>query len=149
MSNLNGFNANEIDPSFGFEPIPAGKYLAAITDSQLKPTKKGNGSYLELTFQVLEGEYKERQVWSRLNLENPNATSVKMARGELSAICRAVNVMRPNDAVELHNIPMVITVAVKKRNDSGDLTNVIKAYAKKDAMGPGSTPSGGKPPWQK
>ncbi len=149
MSNLAGFNASEIDPSFGFEPIPAGKYLAAITDSEEKPTKKGNGSYLELTFQVLEGAYKGRLVWSRLNLDNPNAESVKMARGELSAICHAVGVMAPRDSVELHNIPLIITVGVKKRNDSGDLTNVIKEYAKKDASGLTITSPSAKPPWQK
>ena len=46
MANLNGFNANEVEPNSSFEPIPAGKYLAAITASETKPTKSGNGSYL-------------------------------------------------------------------------------------------------------
>ena len=57
MVNLNGFDANTVEPNADFEPIPAGKYLAAITDSVMKPTKSGNGNYLELTFQILEGEF--------------------------------------------------------------------------------------------
>ena len=70
MANLNGFNANEVDPAVGFDPIPAGKYLAIITESEMKPTKAGTGQYLQLTFQVLEGQYKGRLVWARLNLDN-------------------------------------------------------------------------------
>ena len=42
MATLN-FNANEVEPSTGFDPIPAGKYQAVITDSEMKPTKTGNG----------------------------------------------------------------------------------------------------------
>ena len=81
MANLNGFDANEVEPTTTFEPLPAGKYLAAITESEMKPTKSGSGSYLQLTFTILEGEYKNRVLWARLNLNNPNATAVKIARG--------------------------------------------------------------------
>jgi len=151
MANLNGFNASEVEPAVGFDPIPAGKYLAVITDSKMKPTKSGVGNFLELTFQVLEGEHKGRLVWARLNLDNPNATTVKIARAELSAICRAVGVMAPKDSVELHNLPLVITVAQKKRPDTGEMGNVIKGYAKKDAPASRAPAAGsnGKAPWQR
>ncbi len=151
MANLNGFNANEVEPAVGFDPIPAGKYLALITESGMKPTKSGAGNFLELTFQVLEGEFKGRLLWARLNLDNPNATTVKIARAELSAICRAIGVMAPKDSVELHNLPLIITVAHKKRQDTGEITNVIKGYSKKDAATPKPTAAGsnGKAPWQK
>lgn len=131
MANLNGFNATEVEPTTSFEPLPAGEYLAAITESEMKPTKSGSGSYLQLTFTVLDGEYKGRILWARLNLNNPNATAVKIARSELSAICHAVGVMQPRDSVDLHNLPLVITVKVKKRSDNDELTNEIKAYAAK------------------
>ncbi len=151
MANLNGFNANEVEPAVGFDPVPAGKYLAVITDSKMKPTKSGVGNFLELTFQILEGEHKGRLVWARLNLDNPNAMTVKIARAELSAICRAVGVMAPKDSVELHNLPLLITVAQKSRQDTGEMGNVIKGYAKKDAAATRSpTASGnGKAPWQR
>ena len=131
MAHLNNFNANEVEPTSSFEPIPAGKYLAAITDSDLKTTKNGNGSYLQMTFTIIEGEYKNRVLWTRLNLENPNATAVKIARAELSAICRAVGVMTPRDSADLHNLPLVIAVKCKKR-DSGEIDNEIAGYAKRE-----------------
>ena len=152
MPTLNGFDANQVDPNFAFEAIPAGKYLAVITESEMKPTKSGVGQYLQFTFQVIEGEYKSRLVWSRLNLDNPNATTVKIARAELSAICRAVGVPAPKDSVELHNIPLVITVGLKKRDDNGEMGNVIKGYAKKDAAlarAPVAAGNNGAPPWKR
>jgi len=115
------------------EVIPAGKYLAAITESEFKPTKSGGGQYLELTFQLLDGEHKGRNLWARLNLQNPNETAMTIARSDLSAICRAVGVMTPKDSLELHNIPLVIDVRVKKRADTGELANEVKGFAKKDA----------------
>ncbi|MCK6466552.1 MAG: DUF669 domain-containing protein, partial [Phycisphaerae bacterium] len=80
MPTLNNFNAQDVDPNFSFPPIPAGKYLVAITESQMRPTKAGGAQYLQITFQVLEGEYKGRTLWSRLNLDNVNPTTVKIAR---------------------------------------------------------------------
>lgn len=133
MANLNGFNANEVEPTTAFDPLPAGKYVAAITNSQMKPTKNGDGSYLEFEFEVLDGDFRGRKVWDRLCINHPNATTVKIARGNLSAICRAVGVMQPRDSVDLHNLPLVITVKCKKRQDTGDITNEVKGYEAKAA----------------
>ena len=47
-----------LDQQFVVIVIPAGKNLAVVTDSEMKPTKSGNGSYLELTLQIIDGEYK-------------------------------------------------------------------------------------------
>ena len=141
MVNLNGFNANDVEPNSSFEPIPAGKYLAAITASETKPTRNGDGSFLELTFSILEGDCKGRMLWARLNLDNPNATAVKIARGDLSAICRAVNVMQPKDSTDLHNLPLVVNVKLKKRPDTGDLSNEIRGFEPKQSTGTSSTSS--------
>src|SRR5205823_847825 len=58
MADLHGFNANDIEPSANFEPLPAGSYLAAITESEMMDTKAGTGQYVKLTFQVLDGPSK-------------------------------------------------------------------------------------------
>ncbi len=150
MATLNGFNANEVDPSTDFEAIPAGKYLAVITESEVRPNKSGTGSYLQFTFQIIEGEYKGRLLWARLNLDNPNSTAVKIARAELSAICRAVGVMAPSDSVELHDLPLVISVKCKKRTDTEEIANEIKGYAKKEAAaGKPVQATASTPPWRR
>lgn len=148
MANLNGFDANAVEPNATFEPVPAGKYLAAIINSEMKPTKKGDGQYLELTFQILDGEYKGRNLWSRLNLVNSNQATVQIARAELSALCRAVGVMSPKDSIELHNLPLLIRVLVKNRADTGEPTNVIRGYFRRESAAAPPT-NGAKPPWKK
>ena len=150
MANLNGFNAHEVDPATEFDPIPAGKYLAVITESETKPNKAGTGSYLQMTFQIIEGQFKGRLLWARLNLDNPNPTAVKIARAELSAICRAVGVMTPQDSVELHNLPLAITVKCKKREDTGETVNEIKGYASRESLTgqPQQAPTN-TPPWRR
>jgi len=133
MADLSGFDASKVEPAVGFEPIPAGKYVAVITASEMKPNKAGTGRYLELTFTIVEGPYANRQLWARLNLEHPNELAVKIARAELSAICRAVGVLTPHDSVELHNLPLVIRVRCKKRQDTDEVVNEIAGYEKREA----------------
>ena len=150
MVNLAGFDASQVEPTTTFEPIPAGKYLAMITASEMKPNKAGTGSYLELVFTILEGEYKGQQLWARLNLDNPNELAVKIARAELSAICRAVGVLTPRDSVELHNLPLTVKVACKKRKDTGELVNTIKGYERRDAIsGRPQQAQSNVPPWRR
>ena len=150
MADLQGFDASTVEPATEFEAIPAGKYLAAITSSEMKRTKANDGSFLELTMEVIEGEFKGRRLWARLNLDNRNQTAVRIARAELSSICRAVGVMAPKDSCELHNIPILVTVKQKAGQD-GELRNEIKAFAKREAANP-ATPQQAQsstPPWRR
>ena len=150
MADLHGFDAQQVEPTTEFAPLPAGKYLAMITDSELKPTKSGTGQYLQLTFQILEGDCQGRCVWARLNLHNDNATAVKIARAELSAICRAVGVMCPQDSCELHNLPLLITVKCKRRDDTGEIANEVKGYAPRAAAtGQPQQAATSTPPWRR
>ena len=150
MAELNGFNANEVDPTTNFDPIPAGKYVAVITESEDKDNKARTGRYLQFTFQIIEGEYKGRFLWARLNLNNPNETAVKIARGELSAICRAVGVLQPKDSSELHDLPLVISVKCRKRPETDELTNEIKGYAEKETLqGKPVQAATNTPPWRR
>ena len=130
MATLN-FNANEVEPSKEFDPIPAGKYIAVITDSEMKETRAGTGRYLQLEFEITDGEFAGRKLWARLNIENQNAEAVRMARADLSAICRAVNVLTPSDSIDLHNLPLVIKVHCRKDKNTGEITNDIRGYESK------------------
>ena len=88
MADLRGFDANKVEPAMPFEPIPAGKYLAMITASEMKANKANTGRFLELRFTIIEGEHKGRVIFSRLNLENPNEIATRIAQAELSAVPR-------------------------------------------------------------
>ena len=130
MADLNGFDAAAVEPSAGFEPIPAGQYQAVITESEMKATKDGLNEYLQITFQVIEeGEFKNRLLWSRLNIKHVTEKTRQFAQSDLSAICRAVDVMQPGDSSDLHDIPLVIKVECRKRTDNGEITNEIRGFS--------------------
>lgn len=145
MADLEHFDATQVPPNAGFSPVPAGDYVCIITRSERKPTQNGSGSYLELELEIVEGPEKGRKVFDRLVMWHTNQKTVEIARGTLSAICHAVNVLKPRDSFELHNIPLKVTVGQKKREDNGDLTNVVKGYAPKSAT---SAPQASSPPQQ-
>ena len=125
--NLSGFNAEEVEPNKGFSALPAGDYQVIITESKMKPTKNGNGQYLEMKMQVLNGEHQNRILFDRLNLVNKSDVAVQIAKGTLSSICRSVNVLTPNDSSELHNKPLTASVKISKDQD-GNPRNEVKGY---------------------
>ena len=164
MSNLAGynFNAEEVEPSSSFDPIPAGWYTAIISNSEMKATRDGYGEYLSLTLQIIDGQYENRLVFARLNLKNANDKAVDIARKDLAAICRAVGVMSPKSSEELHDKPLMIKVKVRPAsgdyeasNDIGgykavegaNLTPAPKAASKPQTPPPAATTT--KKPWQK
>ena len=156
MATIN-FNANEVEPSSYFDAIPAGKYLAVITHSDKITTKDNKGHFLLLEFEIVEGDYKNRKLWSRLNIDNKNPETVRIANADLAAICRAVNVMQPRDSSELHNLPLTIVVKCRKNQDD-EIVNEIKGYAPKASLSgavsatpattaPSAASGNSQPPW--
>lgn len=156
MATIN-FNANEVEPSSYFDAIPAGKYLAVITHSDKITTKDNKGHFLLLEFEIVEGDYKNRKLWSRLNIDNKNPETVRIANADLAAICRAVNVMQPRDSSELHNLPLTIVVKCRKNQDD-EIVNEIKGYAPKASLSgavsatpattaPSNASGNSQPPW--
>ena len=148
---LSGFDANTVDPNTAFEPLPAGWYKAVITESEEKPTKAQTGSYLQMTLEIIDGEHKGKKVFERLNLNNPNATAVDIAKRTLSAICHSTGVLTPRDSADLHDKPIMVKVAVRPASGGYDAGNDIKGY---EAVGAGGgtaqqapATEGSKPPW--
>lgn len=123
-----GFNADDVKPQESFEPVPAGWYKAFISDHETKRTNKGDGQYLELVWEITGPKFENRKVWDRLNLDNPNATAVEIAQASLSAICRAVGVVKPKSADDLVGKEIEIKIAVKPAKGEYGPSNEVKGY---------------------
>lgn len=108
-----------------YDPLPAGDYEMMITASASKPTKSGNGSYLELEMQVISGEHSGRRHWERLNLDNPSQQTVKIAQEQLARLCMALHLDNVEDSVEMHDTPFVAEVGIDKKDPT---RNVIWNY---------------------
>lgn len=131
MVNLgSNFDASQVEPAQAFDVLPAGWYAAMITASERKETKSG-GAMLVLTFDLLENihpQLKGRKVWGRLNLWNANAQAVQIAQRDLSAICRATNVLAVTDTDALHHKPLAIKLKVRPAEGEYEASNEIAGY---------------------
>lgn len=127
MAQLN-FDASTVSPSESIEAIPAGWYNAQIDQSEMKPTKDGSGAYLELRFSVLDGQYANRKVFTRLNLRNGNPVAQEIAYKQLSAICHATGVMQVQDSQQLHGRPLKIKVKVRAASGDYEASNEISSF---------------------
>lgn len=129
--NIN-FNANDVPPQIGFEPVPNGTYRAMIVESEVKPTKDGRGKYLQLIWQILDGQFKGRKIWDRLNVQNPSEEAQRIGQAQLSAVCHATGQLKLTNSGQLHTIPVEIKVVVKQ-SPGYDAQNEVKHYKAVDA----------------
>lgn len=128
MSILN-FDASTVAPDTGVtDPVPAGWYNVTIDESELKPTKGGDGQRLSLRFNILDGQYANRKVFTGLNLRNPNPVAQEIALKQLSAICHAVGVLQVAESQQLHGRPLKIRVKVRAASGDYEASNDITAF---------------------
>jgi hypothetical protein len=113
------FNARAIEipesTGGGFKPFPPGEYEMMIVKSSTRPTKQGDGSYLELEMHCVSGELTGRRHWERLNLDNPSQKTVKIAQEQLARLCLALGLDQVNDSEELHDRPFVAEIGIDKK----------------------------------
>jgi hypothetical protein len=146
----------------GFEPLPAGSYIAMITDSEIKATKAGTGTILSLTHTVVDGPHANKKIFARLNVGNPNATAQKIGQEQFAAVRAATGVLQPRDTGELHGKPMKIKVKIRKDETYGDSNEITSWEPATGVSAPTAAPSapwggqqapapaaGATPPWQK
>lgn len=128
------FDASTVAPNLGFVPLPAGKYTVAVASVEQKPTSQGGGAYLEIVWQVTQGEFVSRKLFDRLNLWNSSAQAVEMAYGTLSAILRATGKIRFQDTSEMVGLTCIAEISLdagrvdKQTGQQYDPQNRIKAY---------------------
>ena len=127
MASLN-FKASAIqieERTTSYGPLPAGEYEMMVVKSTTKPTKSGNGSYLELEMHIISGEHTGRRHWERLNLDNPSLQTVKIAEEQLARLCVALGLDEVDDSDQLHDKPFVAEFGIDKKDST---RNVIWGY---------------------
>jgi hypothetical protein len=132
-----GFNANSVEPQKDFEVLPPGKYPVMVEKAEVKQTKKQDGHYIELTLCILDGTAKNRKLWDRINIQNPNATCTEIGLRCLAALAQAIGINAVSNTDQLVGRSCLAHVKVK------DEQNEIRTYSKFDdfqSVQPQSTP---------
>ena len=157
------------------ELLPAGMYQAIIVASGGDPddertgedglvsSRSGKGRYLPVTFEIIEGEYKGRQIFKNFNLENSNEQAVRIAQSEIKELLTAVGwdftakPCGPEDTSEIHMIPLTLQVVTRVNRQTDDEQNEIKHFKPRQSPGMTTAPATGSkaaapatpaaPPW--
>lgn len=114
-----------------FSAIPQGEYVAQIFASSIRPNNKKTGSYIRLDWKIIEGEFKNRMLFSILNTNNPSEQTVEIAEGQLATILEACgfdDTYDLDDTEELHGKPCQIKVIVEAETANHPPRNQIKMY---------------------
>jgi hypothetical protein len=141
MADLNGFDANDVPPTTSsartFDLLPEGPYEVIAIESEMRQARNGNGTYLEVEFEIVSGEHRGRRLWDRFMMEHVNPKAVGMGRLKLASLCRAVGIDAPGDSCELHYEPVTAQVVQEIRKDTGETVNRVKGY---EAVSKAGTP---------
>lgn len=147
------FNAQEFQPNNGGGTAhPTGIFSGTISNAEIKPTKNNDGGMYVVTLKSDKGE-----AVIRYNLWNQNQQAVEIARGQLSALCHAINFYQLNfDAdggralvgaplmfkVDAQLVPSDPNDARSVKVPSPTLTEVKKVYSSAgiDPSAPGNAP---------
>jgi len=131
----NGYDATGGETMGDSSALPAGEYTAALVKSERKEAKANNGNaYINCEFEVTTGQNQGRRFWTLLNLWNSNSQAVEIAQRELNSICNAVGKLQVGDTEELHGIPMMVKLSVKKDEGYGE-KNEVKSYKPLNSAG--------------
>ncbi len=119
--NLFAVDTTGVQEMGGFEVFPAGLYPAMMVSAAKKPTKDGNGGFLECVYQIIDGEFNGKKFTSRLNLWNMNQQAVDIAKRELKSLRLALGLHdQEGRTSEFLNKPLVLNITVKPRKDKPD-----------------------------
>lgn len=141
-----------------FDPLPAGNYLAEVFECEVKETKAGTGEYLQITWEIVDGPYKGRKIWDRLNIVNQNETAQRIGRERLNKLANIVGKPHLKDTDELYQCSATLRLVVREDPQYG-ASNDVKDYRAPEGFVPApvkrAEPSsvksgtGSVPPWKK
>lgn len=164
MALLNqSFHADDLPPSGNYDPIPAGKYQAKITEATVGLTKSGTGEYIKVRWDILGPAHQGRAVFQNLNIRNQSSAAEEIGRRQLGEIMRAIGLATVSDTDQLIGGEAEIKVKVQESDQYGPRNEVAAtmplasraplpqpaAASKPAASTPAAAPSRAAPPWAK
>lgn len=111
-----------------FDALPAGEYQVKVKDSSLNVNSKKTGKYLKFIFEVTEGEFKGRWLFSNMNIIHTNVQAVEKAEKELATLCRACGKSSILDSDEVHGCELMVKITQTKATSQYPAGNDIKDY---------------------
>lgn len=159
LLNINPAEFQNLEAPREYSILPAGEYQMQIVQSEVRPTKNGNGNYLWLEFDILKGPAPQGQnkFWDRLNFDNPNEVARRIANQSLLALSLATGHSSPVADSDLLHFKPIKVVIKHSENKQGKLEAKPGYYSVNGSApsAPTAAPaapapaSAGKKPWER
>ena len=109
--------------------IPEADYLCEVIKSELKENKKGTGEYLNWTFKVIDGDHSGFILYDLQNIKHNNPRAQAMGQRKLVELQEACGFPDGiSDSVELHGIPICISVVTRPAADGFPAKSEPKSF---------------------
>jgi len=127
-----------------FLPLPVGDYLLRMNRFEEKATKAGNGKLISASFQIVNGEYKNRLIFHNFLVEHTSAKAQEIGTEQLDRYLKAVGVEGglegiDYDRTQLENyteLPFIATLKIEEAKEyapgkiSKARNNIVKFMAR-------------------
>tara|TARA_R100000541_G_scaffold46737_1_gene53880 strand:- start:32 stop:496 length:465 start_codon:yes stop_codon:yes gene_type:complete len=146
-------NLDDIEASEGYEALPAGTYPAMIADADVKDTKRGDGQYINVQFNITGATHSGRSVFANFNIRNPVQKAEEIGMQQLKQLTSAIGLKGELlDTQQLVGGSCEIAVVVKKSYEYGE-SNEVKRFLLASDASPvekdQASPNAPKSPWQR
>ena len=141
-----------------YDPIPEGWYEAVINKAELKKTKDGTGTYINVRYDIVGPTHQGRVVFSIITVKNKSAIAQNIGLQNLKQLMRAIGIKRVDDTDQLIGGRLSIKVVVRTQegyepsNDVRGYKAIEGAVMPTAASTPAAAPATGdkkSPPWAK
>ena len=75
-----------------YAPLPDGLYTLKVGSIEYKATKKGDGKYAHVTFNVSSGQFTGRKIFQNFILEHPSEKAVYVGEKQFTDMLRAFRI---------------------------------------------------------
>jgi len=121
-----------------YEPLPNDSYTVSLNRVAEKSTKAGNGTMIDVSFQVVDGEFKNRLIWDSFLISHSNPKAAGIGLQRLDSMLKSLGVYGGfealgNDTGELESfIGRQFIVSTGIENNPGyKPRNIVKKYSRK------------------
>ncbi|WP_337187559.1 DUF669 domain-containing protein [Phenylobacterium sp.] len=122
-------NTGEVEYNTGSrDPLPAGVYSLVVVRSQQKDTKKKDGVFVEVEFDITAPDgFTRRKFWDTFNIMNPSAEATRIGLEQLGKLAKAAGIPVLQDDQELLNAEVQAEIYIGKDNN-GTPRNRVSGY---------------------
>lgn len=121
-----------------YDPLPDGEYVVALNRVTEKQTKAGNGSYIDTSFTVTEGDNAKRLLFHTFLINHPNEKAQSIGREQLDRFLKSVGVnggfeSLGNDSMALEALvgkELLVNIAIEANPGYKD-RNKIKKFIRR------------------